>query len=279
MQSALAIPLTLLVAVVIVEFLGEAGGSNARTAWVIVIPGFIIALGAWLVGGRRARTGCVEVGAGGVMLDGGLFVRRRAIEAGDLVLFSDDALAVRLTVRRWSPDVYVVVRDETEGNAVLHSLGLLGTASRVTFDTGGALWGRGQVTVGTDGVLLVDALGRTRLLRHAVIDEIRSDEVGLVLRTEGRTERFPFRGWVRGKVEAYWRAAVGRRIAAARAAGLRGGASNASLADDPVSLAAIEKSGYRDPAASRDAIWAIVEDPAAPPGARARSANALRVSG
>lgn len=281
----LAFPLTLLAAVVVLQLLGEGGGAYARVARAIVIQGFIIAFavfgGRMLAGRPRARTGHVEVGAHGVLLDGVILVRRRIIEAADMVLFADDALAVRLTLRGWSPDVYVVVRDEAEGTAALRSLGLLGTASRVTFETGSPLWASGRVTVGTDGVLLADALGRRRLLPHGRIGEIQFDGVELVLHVDGRAERFRMRGRVTDMTGGYWRAAVGRRIAEARAAGLRGGASNASLADDPAFLAAIdgnEKGGYRDPAASRDALWAIIEDPAAPPGARARSATALRAS-
>jgi hypothetical protein len=286
-QSLVVIPLSLLVAVVIFQLVGERGGPYAWVARAIAVQGFIIisigAIGSRMMPGRRgARTGRVEVGAPGVMLDGAIFLRRRVIEAGDMVLFPDDALAVRLTVRGWSPAVHVVVRDEAEGNAVLRSLGLLGTTSRVTFETGGPFWGWGRVTVGSDGVLLVDSLGRRRLLRHGLIDEMECDGVELVLRAEGRTERFRVRGRVTDKTGGYSRAAIRRRIAEARAAGLRGGASNASLADDPVLLAATsanEEGGYRSPAASRDALWALIEDPAAPPGARARSATALRASG
>jgi len=141
-----------------------------------------------------------------------------------------------------------------------------------------------RVTVGTDGVFIADALGRSRFVPHRSLRAVAFDGRDLVVETRRGVSRYPLRPRRDDADEASSarrRSELARRVADIRALGLGGGTSNAALAlrasaSDLSEI--IDRGSYRDQAVSRDMVWAIVEDPAAPPRARVQSAVALRVS-
>jgi hypothetical protein len=141
-----------------------------------------------------------------------------------------------------------------------------------------------RVSVGTDGVVIAAICGRHRFVAHRNIEELTFDGRHLVMRSNARTSRFPLlpaRPDSSPAAAAYRQNALARRIAELRTLGLHGGTSRPEIALEPSTAAlaaAIGARGYRDPVVTRDAVWAILEDPAAPRVARARSAAALRVS-
>jgi hypothetical protein len=141
-----------------------------------------------------------------------------------------------------------------------------------------------RISVGTDGVVITGTLGRHRFVTHREIDELVFDGYHLVMRTKSATLRFPVllpRSDSSAAAAGYRRTALARRITTLRTVGLRGGTSRPQIALEPSTADltdSIGARGYRDPVVTRDAVWAILEDPTAPPVARARSAAALRVS-
>jgi len=149
-----------------------------------------------------------------------------------------------------------------------------------------------SVTVGTDGILLVDRRGRQSFHRHAEVDELSFGLAGpnavLRLRIAERALVLPCFGWLAhasAEARARAREEVATAVAEIRAIGVEAGSSDAFLADDPATLELLDVPAqlegdrvYRGSAVTREAVWAILEDPTAPPQARVRVAETLRVS-
>jgi hypothetical protein len=154
------------------------------------------------------------------------------------------------------------------------------------FGAGVVLWGSARVLVGSDGVL-IRRVGRERFVPFAAVRAVKEVRHGNALRFDlrsgGRVELYTGkedRAGIEGYLDRYevLLERIRQGIAAVAAADL---AARERQAESLIARAgAPAAAGYRAAEAPEsDALWDLVADGAAPPGARAAAAQALRGTG